>query len=45
MELSAVRLHSTAISKPTAQHDDDGFGVYDITVRDGRIASVTPSLA
>ncbi len=43
MELSAVRLHSTALSAPSARHDGDGFGVYDIAVRDGRIASVTPS--
>ena len=43
ISLDAIRLHSTALSKPSALHDADGFGVYDLTLRDARIAAVVPA--
>jgi cytosine deaminase len=40
---ASVNLHTTALSSPSAQHDTDGFGVYDIEIRDGKIAAVSPA--
>jgi cytosine deaminase len=41
--IASVNLHTTALSSPSAQHDSDGFGVYDLEIREGKIASVIPA--
>ena len=43
--LSRVRLHGSWLDGPSAIHDVDGFGLYDIDVVDRRIASVRPAAA
>lgn len=42
-KLERVSIHRTALSKPSANHDSDGFGVYDLAFADGRIVSATPA--
>jgi len=41
--LEAVRIHASALSAPSVRPDAEGYGVYDVEIRDGRIASVVPS--
>lgn len=43
--LSRVRLHASWLAAPSASHDTDGFGLYDIEVVDGRIGSIVPAAA
>jgi len=43
--LSRVRLHASWLAAPSANHDPDGFGLYDIEVVDGRIASIVAAAA
>lgn len=40
--IESVRLHSTALSNPVVTHNTEGFGVCDIEIRDGKIASLRP---
>jgi cytosine deaminase len=40
-----VSIHATALSAPSAVQDGDGFGVYDVTIADGRIAALKPALS
>lgn len=40
--LRQVRLHRSTLVEATAEHDGDGFGLYDIVVNDGRIVSIKP---
>ncbi|RKF06098.1 cytosine deaminase [Oceaniradius stylonematis] len=43
--LSRVRLHASWLAAPSASHDTDGFGLYDIEIVDGRIGSIVPAAA
>ncbi len=41
--LHRARLHQSWLQSPSAIHDGDGFGLYDIEVVDRRIASIAPA--
>ncbi|GIL03362.1 MAG: amidohydrolase [Alphaproteobacteria bacterium] len=41
--LRRVRLHDSTLARPTAVHDSEGFGLYDLAIAGGRIAAITPS--
>nr|WP_193177350.1 cytosine deaminase [Oricola nitratireducens] len=41
--LHRVHLHSSWVDGGAARHDSEGFGLYDLTVADGRIAAIAPS--
>ena len=43
--LYRAHLHDSWVDSGGAEHDDEGFGLYDLTVENGRIASITPSVA
>ena len=41
--LHRVHLHSSWVDGGAARHDSEAFGLYDLTVADGRIAAIAPS--
>ena len=41
--LHRAHLHDSWIDAATAEHDGEGFGLYDLTVENGRIAAIAPS--
>lgn len=41
--LHRAHLHDSWMDTPAAAHDRDGFGLYDLTVENGRIAGIAPS--
>jgi len=41
--LHRAHLHESWIDAVTGQHNGDGFGLYDLTVANGRIAKIAPS--
>ncbi|WP_306119755.1 MULTISPECIES: cytosine deaminase [unclassified Roseitalea] len=43
--LHRARLHRSWLDAPSARHDADGFGLYDLEVIDRRVASITPAVA
>ena len=43
--LYRAHLHDSWVDSGGAEHDDEGFGLYDLTVENGRIASIPPSVA
>lgn len=43
--LNRVRLHRAWVQPISVTPDDDGFGLYDISIVDGRVAAITPAAA
>ena len=41
--LHRAHLHDSWLDEAGAQHDAEGFGLYDLTVEDGRITAIAPS--
>ncbi len=40
--LARVHLHESTLEKAAGEHDRDGFGLYDLSVKDGRVAAISP---